>query len=700
MSFAPKDRQALFLHMASGKEGTTAQAVFEAAQAQGDDVSQEAYFNLGRRLVHRGLLKADRSGERTVYLSNIDEDSTWIDEDRLAAMIDPEYPIIGLTVYRESQRQIHSIPSAVWLEARQRLSEVDARELFLDAITGYADNFCDEADAYATERERAANAPGLSEMRSRAEADLFLLDGLCKNGLGLSAEAIRLPSSVDAAAESFLKHGRKSLYDRNLLADELSRRIEPGPMIRKSEAREPNDDLIVAGVDGSTLGGLLSLDGLSGDFAFGHAPQVSINTATGLLNRNVRFGTRDMPVFLRLPEKPEDMQRSDNRYSIMAKALYPDLTESQYVHATWNAMDLLECRATLALLGRWQLAEMNLEIPQADVVMRDGTIVPNGRDPNHYGEQSSYGRICRDLIESNWKIARVCRERNQTVMGVVKNAQLRVFSPVINYFMSRTADRGEHTQIKYWPLLEMNALFDQALMTRLLSVGRREGDPWLRTALVVRPFHATSNLGKYYSRVTGKRPDEKLIAKSEQARSKPLHELTQEDDWWRTGLKVPGDPYLQMLRNVSYAGFYVSACKETDRSEQLTRMEFMVVSATAEEGDFRENDIYPHLHRSISALRKEGFDVAKEHAMYDAAGRIDLLPRILIRAHDTVKTWARELRDRVSEYMDWQLAKHLKSSEKRSLRVRPWTRREFQAWNDAMQRERRLILRHDRMEND
>lgn len=690
MSFDARQRQSLFIDLAGRAEGTTAQSVYEAGREKGDSVSQEAYFNLGRRLTHRGLLKADRTGDRTVYFSNVDEDSTWIDEDRLAAMIDPEYPIIGLTVYRESQRQARSIPQEVWLEARERLCHADARTLFLEAIIGYADNFCDEIESYATERKHAANAPGLNEMRKRAESDLFLLEGLCRNGLGLSREAIRLPVSVDVAAETFLKEGSQGLYDRDVLIDELSRRVEAGTLIREAAHPEVGRELVVAGVDGSTMGGLLSLDALAGDFAFGHAPQVSINTATGILNRDVRLGGRRAPVFLRLPEKPEDMQRSDNRYTIMAKMLFPDLTEAQYVHSTWNAMDLLECRATLALMGRWTLRDGNIEIPPADVVLRDGTIVPNDRDPNHYGEQSSYGRICRDLIEANWKIARTCKDEPQSVLGVVKNAQLRVFAPVVNYFLRGVASRDGDTQIKHWSLFEMNALFDQSIMTRLLTAGRKQDDPWMRTAIVLRPFHATSNLGKVYSRTTGKRPDDMLIARSKKARNKPLEEITQEDDWWRQELRVPGDPYLQMLRNVSYAGFYVGACREVDRSEQLTRMEFMVVSSTEEQGGFPQEAIDDHLNRTMVALRKVGFDVAKEHAMYDAAGHIDLLPKLLIRAHDTVKHWAKELRDRVSEYMDWQLVKYLKSSERRSVRLRPWTRREFQAWSDAMQRERRL----------
>ncbi|MDQ9557300.1 hypothetical protein, partial [Serratia marcescens] len=66
-----------------------------------------------------------------------------------------------------------------------------------------------------------------------------------------------------------------------------------------------------------TVGGLLSLDGAGGDFAFGHSPQVSINTAAGILNRDMPIGNQHRPVYMRLPEKPEDMQQKDNRYSIM-----------------------------------------------------------------------------------------------------------------------------------------------------------------------------------------------------------------------------------------------------------------------------------------------------------------------------------------------------------------------------------------------
>src|SRR5439155_20524001 len=108
--------------------------------------------------------------------------------------------------------------------------------------------------------------------------------------------------------------------------------------------------------------------------------------------------------FIRRPERPEDTQRLDNRYTVMAKLLYPDMTDAQYMHAVWNAMDLVETRAVLRLLRRWS-QKPGVEIAASDVVLRDGPVAPQDRDFNHYSATTSYGAIVREAIELNWDIA-------------------------------------------------------------------------------------------------------------------------------------------------------------------------------------------------------------------------------------------------------------------------------------------------------
>ena len=62
-----QQRQQLFLEMAGRPEGATAQQVHEQAQRLGDTVTVEAYYNLGRRLAHRGLVVAEKEDRTTVF---------------------------------------------------------------------------------------------------------------------------------------------------------------------------------------------------------------------------------------------------------------------------------------------------------------------------------------------------------------------------------------------------------------------------------------------------------------------------------------------------------------------------------------------------------------------------------------------------------------------------------------------------------
>src|SRR5690242_18864178 len=120
--FTATQRQALFLEMAASPQGTSAQQVHEEAVQRGDGVTLESYHNLGRRLVHRGLLIRAESGTRqTVFKVGAAVDGQWLDEEQLASIIDPEYPLIALTVMKEVGRQLNIIPESVWEEVRTRL---------------------------------------------------------------------------------------------------------------------------------------------------------------------------------------------------------------------------------------------------------------------------------------------------------------------------------------------------------------------------------------------------------------------------------------------------------------------------------------------------------------------------------------------------------------------------------------------------
>ena len=95
-------RRELFLRLAAAPEGVTAVDVYRQARELGDTASEEAYYNIARRLTHRALLVAQpRRGEPTRFTLGREGGDLWLQEGELAEIIDPEYPLLAITVWRE-----------------------------------------------------------------------------------------------------------------------------------------------------------------------------------------------------------------------------------------------------------------------------------------------------------------------------------------------------------------------------------------------------------------------------------------------------------------------------------------------------------------------------------------------------------------------------------------------------------------------
>lgn len=93
-----------------------------------------------------------------------------------------------------------------------------------------------------------------------------------------------------------------------------------------------------------------------------------------------------------------------------------------------------------------------------------------------------------------------------------------------------------------------------------------------------------------------------------------------------------------------------------------------------------------------------GFDVSSEHSMFLSEPKLDVLPRLLIKAHDTVKVWAAELLGRVQEYVGYHLARYAKGKRLLGVKVRPFTRAELQALHAQLRAERERRAGGGRME--
>lgn len=683
--FDSNRRKRLFLEMASAPEGATVTEVYGRAGQMGDTVTEEAYYNLARRLVHRGLIKTRPGEGGSRYAIGADSDSQWIEEEDLVSLIDPDYPLVALPIWSESHRQINDIQEQVWAELRERLIGEQAPQLFVRAITSYSDDLHAQIRSLLSHTDEGSRE--FATLKQEAENSRRLLERVVKFGLGLSNEAVHVPLSVEEATKE-MRVGlfADSYIDAELLEQEIARRVAPEPFIVDDLPAVPDRPMLIAAVDGSTRGGMLSFLGEGSDLTIGHAPMISINTAVGQVNRAMNTRGRTVPVFTRLPERPEDMQRQDNKYSIMAKLFFPDLSDSEYMHSVWNAMDLMETRAALRVLGRWYGSDGRTEIAPADVVLRDGAVSPQDRDFYHYGMMTSYGAIVRDAIDHNWQIAMKCRDGQQTTAGVVKTAQLSVFAPVVNWYACQLA-RDRVGQIAAWPMQAMNLVPDQAIVTRLLTANRKKRDPWNRTCIVIRPFHALTNYAQTYAR--SEPPAQRILKKYEDALRDTSRVSREERLFWES-FQPDRDPYLKMLGGVLYANYFVGAVPRLDAENSLPRIEFIVPADTGESAPSPWIVVTGHSERLLRALKETQFQVDAEHDMFRDSPKIDVLPQAIIRVHETVKLWATELLSRVQEYLSYYLAQYIKSTKVRRIKVRPLTKTELEMIYEQLRREREL----------
>lgn len=698
------DRRELLLTMAARPEGVSINEVYQAARDKGDHASIEAYHNLARRLLHRGILSKHDSESGTVYKSVVpSSESEWLEEDQLASLIDPDYPLLALTIWKESQRQIGDIPDRLWIELRERLQGENAQKLFIGAIKSYCEDFHAQIGALVEEiklhdsdqiqqhsyEEVQAHTNELSKLKREAENSRLLLQRLVKYGLGLSNEAVNLPVNTTGAIARYKADKTRSFYDEALLTQEINSRVSPEAFVSEIDRQEEKSKLIIAATDGSTRSGVLNFLDETGDFVVSQAPTITVNTAIGQINRNVKHNDKQTPVFLRLPEKPEDMQRQDNRYTIMAKLFYPDLSDAEYIHSVTNAMDFLESKAALRTMSRWYLQNNgSVEIPACDIVLRDGTITPQDRDFNHYRTMSTYGQIVRDLISTNWDIVKKCKDDGQTLGGVVKHAQLMVFGPIINWYACQLA-KEKKGQLVIWPIHTMNMAYDQIILTRLLTAGRKSNDPWARTCIVFRPYHSTTNFSNTYSRTNT--PAQIIMKQMADINSTSIPIDPEQALFWKEIFRGEHDPYIKMLDNVHYGSFFVGAIPRIDNvGKTLPRFEFLVPASTTEGKESVWDTAQQHLHRLITALKQNGFDVSLEHSMFSDKGTMDILPAILIKAHDTVKIWGQDLISRVHEYIGYHLARYINAKRIKGIQIRPFKKEELELLYTQLKRERDL----------
>src|SRR5262249_3636652 len=113
-AFTSARRKQLFVEMARRAEGIAPPDVHQRALTQGDTVTEETYYNIARVLHQRGLVRKDDSTRPARYFANSAVEEKWLDEEDLLNMLDPDYPLLALTIANETARQVHDVSEEIW----------------------------------------------------------------------------------------------------------------------------------------------------------------------------------------------------------------------------------------------------------------------------------------------------------------------------------------------------------------------------------------------------------------------------------------------------------------------------------------------------------------------------------------------------------------------------------------------------------
>src|SRR5258708_4775849 len=135
------------------------------------------------------------------------------------------------------------------------------------------------------------------------------------------------------------------------------------------------------------------------------------------------------------------------------------------------------------------------------VHFRDGTITPQERGFNHYILMNPYGDIAREGIALSRSILQRIKSARQNApiyAGAVKSTQIRLFSRLVNWYISKGSRQTLGKAIEpNWDNARAGFISDIDMMTILLSIpefypGKKRDRFWV-SCVVLRQFPALAD---------------------------------------------------------------------------------------------------------------------------------------------------------------------------------------------------------------
>lgn len=707
--------QAIIKHLRTVEpdSGATIAQIHEKLTAEGvelianttpvrDNVTVQAYHKLVARMVldHRLVEVAGQApgAMRYALAPTLHADTAVRLDDIRDALADmtPTEAIAELIYARESVRGEER--KQLLHRTAQQLQKLAPRPFIKDLVVSKVATYNADVDIWEEHGDTD------DRHRSRVKNARMEIENLCYRWLGLSHEAVHVPPASSVATGSF--RTMRAGLNAQRLEDELAKRVYGESFIELipfDSPAAPKDwtNVVVAGSDGSTYSSVMQIDTAASFVDAGGSEVVTFNNSIVYLHMEGANREQHPTPMYSVPITRSAIDSPHNSGMVMAPFMYRNagLSDSEYEHMAKCATDVVQWRADerVFLGSAPALGGDGRTLPAPRVHFRDGTVTLQERELNHYQRNDPYGEMVRQGVRLSESILRHMTTSRQPpiLAGAVKSSQLRLFATLISEFIANGhAASGIEPIDPSWDASRGAMLTDNEIVTAVLSTLVNESsNGFFCTCVIVRPFHATTDLHSQYEHEITDFWTDRIKQRQREHLANP-----DSDTYWVTVDAIEDDPFVRMCEYADYALFYVGHTSG-DPAPLAPRYEF-IESIRGRHPDDAVARVRRNVELIVASLQHTKFTPDLDHNFLTGKRLVKIVPRVIYTAHEYCKALGRRLESELKSMVVAQLVRvgRARRPEDVTVRTYPLDRRQYLA--HQQQTELRAIGSGSETENE
>lgn len=520
--------------------------------------------------------------------------------------------------------------------AAEALCEEDPIELVLEMIRDQIECFNKGLSLW---RETDLQEPSLQASIKR---DHERLRRFAYGWLGIPGHVLNLESADRLLADHNLEIRVDQSTLRELM-DVLEHRIVGTKFLFEIDADEGFSEdekkrAVIVGSDGSTHVGVLG--GVTAPRFFEDPDEqiVSFNNSIGFYDLQEASGdNRDSEPLTGVPVTRNALQDPSNKGMVLAPFMF-DLDPTAYEYMKKCATDVVQFRVDEKLINGTarSLGKGYEKLPRAAVVIRDGTVVPQAREFQHYSRRDEYGEMVQEGIALSASMLSTIMASSAPLVfaGAVKFTELRLFANILNWYMERGSRRKFGRALDpNWDRSRAGHITDNTAMSMLLAtLKRRNPSSYFCSCVFIRPFPAI------IPDLLGKRiKNGEWLQFFRDKRDEQIREYHQRggDRPYLDTVDVDADPYPFMCEEADYSMFYIGHTAG-DPPPTAPRYEFLDSLRKRSVEELRQR-VSEKVRRLVSGLHLTRFSLDSEHNYYTKKALIKIIPYVVYTAHEFCK---------------------------------------------------------------